>query len=217
MRAAIHAIGLAFAVSVLAGSTAAAQRTTPAAPARPAPAPTAKPGAPAPAPVAVKLPDDYVIGPEDVIIVQFWQDDTISGETTVRPDGKITLRLLNDIQAAGLTTDQLRQSVEAAALKCCLTEPTATVAVKVINSRKVFITGEVGKGGPYAINGPMSVMQLITTAGGVTEYAKRDKILIHRTENGKKQALKFNYEQVLEGKKLEQDILLKPGDLVTVP
>jgi polysaccharide export outer membrane protein len=216
MRATYQAGAIAVVLSVLAGGAQVlAQRTAAAAP-RTAPASAARPVTPAPAPVGVQVPDDYVIGPEDLLVIGFWRDETISGDAIVRPDGKITLRLINDIQAAGLTTSQLRLNLEQAASKF-LTDPTATVAVKAINSRKVHVIGEVGKVGAYPINAPMSVMQLLSIAGGVTEYAKKDKIQILRDVNGKTQSLKFNYQQVLEGKKLEQNILLKPGDTVTVP
>jgi polysaccharide export outer membrane protein len=180
-------------------------------------APAATPALATPPPVAgVPVPDGYVIGPEDVLAVQFWRDDQISGDAVVRPDGKITLRLLNDVDAAGLTPEQLRERLMQAASKF-LEDPQATVAVKSINSRKVYITGEIIKSGPFAINSPMTVLQLITMAGGLTEYAKRDKILVHRLESGRPIVLKFDYEAVLEGKKLEQNILLRPNDQVTVP
>jgi polysaccharide export outer membrane protein len=91
------------------------------------------------------------------------------------------------------------------------------VVVKAINSRKVFITGQVGKPGPYPLGGPTTVLQLIATSGGVAEYAKKDKIMVVRKENGKDVVHQFNYEEVLEGKKLQQNIELKPGDTIIVP
>ena len=91
------------------------------------------------------------------------------------------------------------------------------MVVKAINSRKVFITGQVGKPGPYPLGGPTTVLQLIATAGGVAEYAKKSKIIVLRTEGGKAVALPFNYEEVMKGKSLQQNIELKPGDTVIVP
>jgi polysaccharide biosynthesis/export protein len=181
-------------------------------------APAARPTAPAPAPAAagVRVPDDYVIGPEDVLLISFWRDDSMSGEAVVRPDGKITLKLLNDIDVVGLTPEQLREKLAKDATKF-LEEPAPTVIVKQINSRKVFITGEVAKPGPYPLNSPTTVIQLITLAGGLNEYAKREEIGILRTENGKTTRLPFNYEQIREGKRLEQNVSLKPGDTVIVP
>jgi polysaccharide export outer membrane protein len=135
---------------------------------------------------------------------------------TVRPDGRITLPLLNEVSAAGLTLEQLRQNIKAAAEKF-VDDPSVTVDVKAINSRKVFITGEVGKPGPYALMGPTTVMQLLAMAGGVNEYAKADNISILRTENGKQVSMRFNYKDVLNRKNLKQNIELKPGDTVVVP
>jgi polysaccharide export outer membrane protein len=164
----------------------------------------------------LRVPEDYVIGPEDVLFVSFWRDESMSGEAVVRPDGKITLRLLNDIEVVGLTPEQLRERLARDATKF-LEEPAPTVIVKQINSRKVFITGEITKPGPYPLNSPTTVIQLITLAGGLNEYAKGEEIGILRSENGKTVRLPFNYKQVREGKKLEQNVPLKPGDTVIVP
>src|SRR5215467_14662660 len=132
----------------------------------------------------LKVPADYVIGADDVLTVVFWRDKDMSGDVVVRPDGKITLPLLNDIQAAGLTPDQLREQVSKLA-EHFLEEPAATVVVKQINSRKVFITGEVSKPGPYPLTTPTTVLQLIAMAGGLGEYAHKDEIVIMRSEGGK--------------------------------
>ena len=176
----------------------------------------AKPPAGVEIPVGVKPPSDYVIGPEDVLTVVFWRDKDLSGDVTVRPDGMISLPLLNDIQAAGLTPDQLRLQLTERAGRL-MEEPTVTVVVKAINSRRVYLTGNVAKPGAYAISGPTTVLQLIATAGGLLEYAKSKNIRIMRTENGKAVSYKFNYKDVTAGKNLKQDILLKPGDTIIVP
>jgi polysaccharide export outer membrane protein len=170
----------------------------------------------APAPTGAPLPDDYVIGAEDILTIVFWREKDLSGEVAVRPDGRISLPLINEIEAAGLTPEQLRVKVTEAAEKL-LEQPTVTVMVKQINSRKVYITGQVAKPGPYALSGPMTVVQLIAMAGGVHEYADDKNIAIMRTENGKQISLRFNYEEVKKRKKLEQNIQLKPGDTVIVP
>jgi polysaccharide export outer membrane protein len=161
-------------------------------------------------------PAGYVIGPEDVLTILFWKDKEISGDVIVRPDGKISTPLLNDIQAAGLTPDELRLRLNEEASRY-IEDPNATVVVKQINSRKVFITGEVEKPGPYALTGPMTVLQLIANAGGFKEYAKRDGILIMRTEAGRQVQLTFDYMAVVRGRKLQQNVELKPGDTVVVP
>ena len=172
-------------------------------------------GAPAAAP-GVALPADYVIGPEDVLAVLFWRDKEMSGDYVVRPDGQITLPLLNDIQAAGLTPEELRDSLTKAASKL-IEDPSVTVGVKAINSRKVFITGMVGKGGSYPLTSPTTVVQLISIAGGLQEFADEKKILIVRVEKGQQVAYKFNYKDFAKGKNLKQNIQLKPGDQVIVP
>jgi polysaccharide export outer membrane protein len=187
-----------------------AQGTTPA-----TPTPTAAPGPPA-VPVGVVTPPGYVIGPEDVLSVVFWREKDLSTETAVRPDGMITVPLLNDVHTAGLTPDQLRERLQTAAAKF-VADPTVTVVVKAINSRKVFITGMVSKPGQYPLAGPTSVMQLIAMAGGLHEYADSKKILIMRTEGGEQVAKPFNYQDVLNRKNLKQNIELLPGDTVIIP
>ena len=179
---------------------------------------SARPAAGSPPVVAGAIvpPAGYVIGADDVLAVTFWREKDLSSDVSVRPDGKITLPLINDIEAAGLTPDELRDRVTKAASQY-VEDPNVTVTVKAINSRKVFITGNIGKPGPYPLGGPMTVMQLIAMAGGVQEFAKSEKILIMRTEDGKPVARKFNYKEVEEGKKLSQNIELLPGDTVIVP
>ena len=184
----------------------------------------ARPGAPPPTAAAqaaaqgITTPDDYLIGAGDVLIVTFWRDKDMTGETVVRPDGMITLPLLNDITAAGLKPAQLSERLKELAVKAKLyDDPSITVGVKIINSRKVFITGGVGKAGPYDLMGPMSVLQLISLAGGLREFVEGKKILINRTEGGKQINLKFNYKEFMSGKNLQQNILLRPGDTVLVP
>ena len=167
-------------------------------------------------PAGVPTPPDYLIGPEDVLTVVFWRDKDMSGDVAVRPDGKISMPLLNDVQASGLTPEQLRVQLTEEAKKY-LEEPTVTIVVKEINSRKVFLMGNVGKPGAYPLSAPTTVLQLIATAGGLLEYAKSKDIRIMRTENGKPVSHKFNYKYVSQGKSLQQNILLKPGDTVIVP
>jgi polysaccharide export outer membrane protein len=164
----------------------------------------------------VTPPPDYVIGADDQLVIIFWREKEMSAEVTVRPDGKISLPLLNDIQASGLAPEQLRLSIAEAASKY-IEDPTVTVVVKAINSRRVFVTGQVGKPGPYPLTAPTTVLQLLALAGGVAEYAKSDNIQVMRTEDGKTTNHRFNYKDVIKGKKLEQNLLLKPGDTVIVP
>ena len=172
--------------------------------------------APAPSAAAMKAPEDYIIGDDDVLTIVFWREKEMSSEVTVRPDGKITLPLINDVVAAGLTPEQLRVKLTTDSARF-IEDPSVSVVVKTINSRKIFITGQVSKPGPYALGGPTTVLQFIATAGGVAEYADLQHIVILRHENGKATSLPFNYKDVKKGKKLQQNIELKPGDTVVVP
>jgi polysaccharide export outer membrane protein len=202
------------AVVLVSGILHAALMLPPAASAQAAPA-AARP--PAGTPAGAATPPDYVIGPNDVLTLVFWRDKDMSGDVSVRPDGKISVPLVNDVQAAGLTPDQLRQQLTTAAAKY-LQDPTVTVVVKEINSRKVFITGQVSKPGPYALSGPMTVLQLIAMAGGLLEYANAKNIVIMRTdESGRSVSFAFNYKDVTKRKNEKQNIELKPGDTVIVP
>ena len=162
------------------------------------------------------MTDDYVIGAEDVLGVQFWREPEMSGDVVVRPDGMITLPLLGDVKADGLKPNALRDQVKAAAGRF-LTDANVTVIVRQVNSRKVYITGQVAHPGAYPLASPRTVLQALAMAGGVTEYAESDNISIARTEGGKTKLFKFNYKNVSKGKGIEQNIQLQPGDTVMVP
>jgi polysaccharide biosynthesis/export protein len=164
----------------------------------------------------VPMPPDYVIGPKDVLTVVFWRDKDLTGDVVVRPDGKITLPLLNEAQASGLTPEQLRKQLTDAA-RTFVEDPTVSVVVKEIHSRQVFITGQVAKPGEYPLTGPTTVLQLIALAGGVHEFADSKNIQIVRVENGRSVSHRFNYRDVQKGKNLKQNLELKPGDTVVVP
>ena len=177
---------------------------------------TGRPGAPGPADTGVQPPADYIIGADDALKIVFWREESLSGDVLVRPDGKISLALLNDVQAAGLTPNQLRESLVQAASRY-VTDPSVTVIVKQINSRKVFVTGQVNKPGPFTLNDNMTVLQMLALAGGLQEWADADHILVMRTEAGQTKSYKFNYKDVRKGKNLQQNIALKPGDTIVVP
>jgi polysaccharide export outer membrane protein len=174
------------------------------------------PGASNGSTTAVTPPPGYVIGPEDVLSIVFWREKDMSAEVVVRPDGVISLPLLNEISVAGLTPEQLRASLNKAA-RNLIEDPNVTVVVRAINSRKVFITGNVVRPGAYPLSVSMDVLQLIALAGGLTEYADAKKINVIRKEEGKLLSFKFNYKDVSEGKNLLQNISLKPNDSVLVP
>jgi polysaccharide export outer membrane protein len=179
-----------------------------------APAPGSSPAS-AQAP-AEGAPADFVIGPEDVLGVIFWREADISGDVTVRPDGRITLPVIGEMQAAGLRADQLQEQILKAATKY-LTDPNVAVVVRTINSRKIFVTGRVTTPGTHLLKGPLNVMQAIALAGGLTEYADAKNISILRNTGGQVQRFRFNYKDVVKGKSLEQNIALLPGDTVVVP
>ena len=187
-------------------------RPAPATPSVPA---GSKPAPPVPTP-GIATPADYVIGPDDALDVIVWRDKDMSASVQVRPDGKISLPLVNDIQAAGLTPDQLRETVKAAVARF-VTDPSVTIVVRQINSRKVYVTGSVNKPGPFPLSDTMTVLQMLALAGGLSEYANGKEILVMRTERGQTQSFKFNYKDVSKGKNLQQNIVLRPGDTIVVP
>lgn len=178
--------------------------------------PTAAAAAVAPRATDPVLPPGYVIGPDDILSIVFWKDKEMSADAQVRPDGRIALPLIDEVQAAGLTPAQLRERITEESKKY-MEDANVTVVVRQINSLKAFITGEVNRPGTYPLTSPTSVMQLIAVAGGLREYANSKKIVIMRTENGTPKRLPFNYKDVVDGKNLHQNIQLKPGDTVVVP
>lgn len=213
---------IAVIAAFVAPATASAQVQPPTAPpatARPLPSPLQggrTTGAPPTASTGIAVPTDYTIGPDDVLGIVFWRDADMTGDVVVRPDGMITLPLLNDIKAAGLRPDELRLKIVEAAAKL-IEDPNVSVVIRQINSRNVFITGQVARPGPYPVSGQMTVMMLIAVAGGVGEFADQKNITITRVVNGKAETHKFNYKDVARGKNPDQNIFLKPGDTVVVP
>jgi polysaccharide export outer membrane protein len=170
----------------------------------------------APRPTDPVVPPGYVIGADDVLSIVYWKDKDMSSDAQVRPDGRIALPLINEVQAAGLTPEQLREKLTEESKKY-MEDANITVVVRQINSRKAFITGEVNKPGPYPLTSPTTVLQLIAMAGGLREYADSKKIVIMRNDKGRQVSLQFNYKDVVSGKNLQQNIDLKPGDTVVVP
>jgi len=159
---------------------------------------------------------NYVIGPQDVLDVSVWKEPQVSRVVPVRPDGKISLPLLNDVQAAGLTPAQLGVQITES-LKKYVTSPQVTVIVTIINSQRFYILGEVTKPGAYPMLPGMTVMQALSSAGGFTPFAKMKSIYVLREDNGKKVKYPFNYKEAINGKNAGQDIQLKAGDTIVVP
>jgi polysaccharide biosynthesis/export protein len=161
-------------------------------------------------------PNAYIIGEQDALVITVWKEKEISGGVVVRPDGKITVPLVGEIKAVGMTPVQL-QSVLAEKLKPFVTVPQVTVAVTEIRSRKVYLIGHAAREGPFMINSSTTILQLIAQAGGLKDFAKRKKIYILR-QNGKEQLhIPFNYNDAIKGTRPEQNILLEPGDTIVVP
>lgn len=177
---------------------------------------TAKGAAPTTtSPVAANDPD-YKIGPQDVLTINVWKEPDVSREVPVRPDGKISLPLLNDVEAAGLTPMQLANSLTES-LKKFISGPQVTVIVKEINSRRVYVIGEVVRAGTFPLLPKMTVLQIVSSCGGFTQFANPKKIYVLRTKDGKQTKIPFNYKEVVSGKNPEQNIELEPGDTVVVP
>jgi polysaccharide biosynthesis/export protein len=159
---------------------------------------------------------NYVIGPQDVLDIDVWKETELTRAVPVRPDGKISLPLLNDVQAAGLTPTQLSEQITTE-LKKFITDPQVTVIVTQINSQRVYILGEMARPGAYPLLPGMTVLQALSSAGGFTPFANMKKIYVLRNEGGKQEKFPFNYKEVVRGKNAEQNIVLKAGDQIVVP
>jgi polysaccharide export outer membrane protein len=158
----------------------------------------------------------YTIGEQDVLDIDVWREKELSGQVVVRPDGRITVPLVNEIYVVGMTPLQL-QTLLADKLQPFVTTPQVTVAVHEINSRKVYLIGQVAHEGVFHINSTTTISQIIAEAGGLHPYAKRNKIYVLRNVLGKQVRFPFNYDAVIKGKANSQDLVLKPGDKIVVP
>jgi polysaccharide export outer membrane protein len=171
-----------------------------------------------PATTAQRAAEDpaYRIGPQDVLKIDVWKEEQLTRTVPVRPDGKITLPLLNDVQAVGLTPMELA-GIISDQLKKYINGPQVTVSVTEINSRRVYVNGEVTKAGAYALLPHMTVLQALSSSGGFTQFAKVKNIYVLRTESGKQIKMPFNYKEAISGKNAAQNIELQPGDVIVVP
>jgi polysaccharide biosynthesis/export protein len=159
---------------------------------------------------------EYKIGAQDVLRIDVWKEEQLTRTVPVRPDGKVTLPLLNDVQAAGLTPMQLA-GVLSEGLKKYINSPQVTVTITEINSRRTYVMGEVTRAGAFPILPNMTVLQALTSAGGFTQFAKTKNIYVLRMESGKQVKHPFNYKDVINGKKPEDNIQLQAGDVIVVP
>lgn len=170
---------------------------------------------PSPAQSAIDDPT-YKIGAQDIIRIDVWREDQLTRTVPVRPDGKITLPLLNDVQAVGLTPMELAGMIREE-LKKYITNPQVTVSVSEINSRRIYVNGEVNKAGAYQLLPHMTVLQALSGSAGFTAFARVKNIYVLRTENGKSSKIPFNYKEAISGKNPGQNIELQPGDVIVVP
>jgi polysaccharide export outer membrane protein len=159
---------------------------------------------------------NYIIGPQDTLDVSVWKEPELTRTVPVRPDGKISLPLLNDVQAAGLTPSQLMSQITTGLGKY-MNSPQVTVIVTAVSSQRIYILGEVSRPGAYVMIPGMTVLQALSNGGGLTQFANRSKIYVLRQENGKQEKHFFNYKDVLSGKRNDENIPLKSGDTIVVP
>jgi polysaccharide export outer membrane protein len=165
---------------------------------------------PAPAP-------SYVIGPGDVLQINVWKEpEASSGSVIVRPDGMVTLPLVKEIKAAGLTPAQMEAQLTAKLSKQ-INDADVTVIVREIVSQKVYLLGAVRNSNPIILRGPLTILQAIAEAGGVTDYAKKGSIFVLRQDGSQQNRIPFDYHAVVHGQHQEQNILLRPGDTIVVP
>lgn len=160
--------------------------------------------------------DDYIIGSGDILDISLWKDESMTKQVTVLTDGKIAFPLIGEVAAAGRTIADVREEM-VEKLKEYVPEPVLTVEVKQINSMIIYVTGRVNTPGRYPVNTRITVLQALSMAGGLNAFARRSKIKVFRQENGKTVTYPFDYDEVVDGENLEQNILLKRGDVVVVP
>ena len=154
----------------------------------------------------------FKVGPEDILKIIVWREPDFSGLYTVHSDGKVTLPLAGDVQAGGLTAEEIQKNVTTSLSKLVV-KPNVTVTVQQVLSQKYYMDGEVGRPGEYQLTAPLTVLEAISIAGGLREFANQKKIYILRGD----QRIRFNYKEVIKGKNLAQNIRLQSGDHVVVP
>lgn len=158
----------------------------------------------------------YVVGPEDILSIYVWKEPDLTQDVTVLPDGKLTFPLVGQIQAQGRTVMELKDAITQR-LQEYVTAPEVTVVVREINSRRIYTLGKLNSPGSYPLVAGMTVIQALSTAGGLAEWADEKNILVIRREGEKEVQYKFDYKEYISGKNLEQNILLKPNDTIVVP
>jgi len=158
---------------------------------------------------------EYQIGPEDVLDISVWKNPELSRTVPVRPDGKVSLPLLNDFQAAGLTPSSLREQL-VSRLSDFVPTPEVSVIVREVHSRKVAVVGAVKTAGRYELKSPMTVLEAIALAQGFTDFAARDRIVVLRQSGGTTTRIPFNYRKIADGAE-QENFFVRPGDIIVVP
>jgi polysaccharide export outer membrane protein len=207
----IRSLCAAAAASLLAGSVTFAQEVA----ATATPAPAAPPPAAVVETAIVNNAHDYRIGPEDLLDISVWKNPELSRTVPVRPDGKVSLPLVNDIQASGLTPTALRQQL-IDRLSEFIPAPEVAVIVREVHSMKVAVIGSVKTPGRYELKSAATVLEMIALAQGFTDFASRDRIVILRQENGETQRIPFNYRKVSSGDE-QANLVVRSGDIIVVP
>jgi polysaccharide export outer membrane protein len=164
---------------------------------------------------APSVPADYVIGADDTLHITVWKEPEMNATLPVRPDGKISLPLLDDVQAAGMTPLQLKDSIKEK-LKKYIADPRVTVVVTAMNSQRIYVLGEVTHTGAMALLPHMTVLQALSSAG-FTQFANLKAIYVLRMQDGQQTKIKFNYKDAIKGRGDQENIVLKPGDTIVVP
>lgn len=159
---------------------------------------------------------DYLIGPGDILEISVWKEEALTKQVVVLPDGKISFPLLGEVQAAGRPLADLKKELAAKLAKYAPKEE-VNLEVKQVNSMVIYVIGRVNQPGRFALNTNVNVLQALSIAGGLNAFAKRNQIKIFRQEGGGTQIMPFSYDEVTEGEKLRQNIILKRGDVVVVP
>jgi polysaccharide biosynthesis/export protein len=164
----------------------------------------------------VTASNPYLIGPDDVLNIFVWKEAELTQDITVMPDGMITYPLIGEIAAQGQTVTGLKEKI-AEKLKSFISSPEVTVIIKESRSRRIYTIGKVNKPGPYQLAPSMTVLQALSTAGGFTEWADTKSIMIVRRDKGKEVMHRFNYQEFISGKALDQNIVLEPNDTIVIP
>jgi polysaccharide export outer membrane protein len=160
--------------------------------------------------------DGYLIGPGDVLDISVWKDEALTRSCVVRPDGAISFPLIGEIRATGKTAVQLKEEMEGKLVRY-VPELVLSLDVRQVNSLIIYVIGKVNSPGRQVVNANINVLQALATAAGLNPFAKRNRIKIYRQQNGKTEILPFEYDEVVDGKRLEQNIRLQRGDVVVVP